>query len=326
MTYRSPLLDLPGAVEADAPDAGIAAHYGSFNHEQRALVEGRASVDLSNRDVLRISGPDRLAYLHSITTQYFEGLQAGREVSALVLDPNGHVEHAFTGIDDGESFVAHTEPGAGPALIDFLDKMRFLMRVEIAPVDDLAVIWSSVGYSVVEVGALGSLGSVAGRWAYDALRIARGEPRFGVDTDAKSIPNELGWIEGAGPVAAVHLNKGCYRGQETVAKIHNLGRPPRRLVMLHLDGSVDRLPAAGSPVSAADDEVIGFVGSSARHYELGPIALAVVKRSTPVDAVLQVDGIPATQEVVVDPGAGLHVRTKLGVDAGERKSLLSGHA
>ena len=79
----------------------------------------------------------------------------------------------------------------------------------------------------------------AGIWAFEALRIARGEPRLGLDTDHKTIPNEAGWI---GP--AVHLDKGCYRGQETVARVHTLGRPPRRLVLLHLDGSVDRLPAS----------------------------------------------------------------------------------
>jgi tRNA-modifying protein YgfZ len=145
-------------------------------------------------------------------------------------------------------------------------------------------------------------GPAAGLWAFEALRIERGEPRFGIDTDHRTIPNEVGWI---GP--AVHLDKGCYRGQETVARVHTLGRPPRRLVLLHLDGSENRLPPAGSPVSL-DGRDVGFVGSSARHHELGPIALALVKRNVAVDATVEVDSMPATQEVLVDPEVGLHVR------------------
>lgn len=326
MTYRSPLLDLPGAVAADAPDAGIAAHYGSFNQEQRTLSAGKGFVDLSNRDVFRVSGPDRLTYLHSVTTQYFDGLEPGKQVSALILDPNGRVEHAFVGVDDGESFLAHTEPGAGADLIGFLDRMRFLMQVETVPVTDLAVVWRPEGEGrfelTADLAAYGAQhGPAAGLWAYEALRIARGEPRLGIDTDAKAIPNEMGWID-----SAVHLDKGCYRGQETVAKIHNLGKPPRRIVRLHLDGSVDRLPERGAAVSVAGAEgEVGFVGSSARHFELGPIALALVKRGVDVDAGLVVDGIPASQDVIVDPGVGLHVRANLGVDQGARKSLLSGH-
>jgi folate-binding protein YgfZ len=147
-------------------------------------------------------------------------------------------------------------------------------------------------------------------WAFEALRIARGEPRFGLDTDHRTIPNEVGWIAES-PWNAVHLDKGCYRGQETVARVHTLGRPPRRLVLLHLDGSENRLPAAGSAVSH-DGRDIGFVGSSARHHELGPIALAMVKRNVGLDVVLDVDGIPASQEVVVDPEVGLHARPRLG--------------
>jgi folate-binding protein YgfZ len=127
-----------------------------------------------------------------------------------------------------------------------------------------------------------------------------------VDTDHRTIPNEMGWI---GP--AVHLEKGCYRGQETVARVHTLGRPPRRLTLLHLDGTENRLPPQGSDV-LWDGKAVGFAGSSARHHELGPIALGLLKRNVPVDAPLTVDGIPAGQEVLVDPEVGLHVRPKLG--------------
>ena len=142
-------------------------------------------------------------------------------------------------------------------------------------------------------------------WAYEALRIAAGVPRIGLDTDHRTIPNEIGLLG-----VAVHLDKGCYRGQETVARVHTLGRPPRRLVRLHLDGSVDALPAPGAALES-DGRAVGFVGGSARHFELGPIALGMIKRNVPVDAPLIVDGIAASQDPLVDPEIGLHVRPKL---------------
>ena len=122
----------------------------------------------------------------------------------------------------------------------------------------------------------------AGTWAWEALRVAAAVPRIGHETDHRTIPQEVGWVP-----AAVHLDKGCYRGQETVARVHNLGRPPRRLVQLHLDGSADRTPSVGDPVLASAREV-GRITSIALHHELGPVALAVVKRSVPVDAELVV--------------------------------------
>jgi folate-binding protein YgfZ len=189
--------------------------------------------------------------------------------------------------------------------------MRFMMRVEVELVtDEVAVVWEPGGYALVPRPALVEYAAArdpaCGLWAFEALRIAKGEPRLGFDTDHRTIPNEVGWI---GP--AVHLDKGCYRGQETVARVHTLGRPPRRLTLLHLDGSVDALPARGADV-LLEDRKVGFVGTSARHYELGPIALAVLKRSTAIDGPLLVDGIAASQEVLVDPEVGLHVRPRLG--------------
>ena len=317
----SPLLDLPGAVAGDGVDAPVAAHYGSLYGEQRALAAGEGFVDLSHRDVVRISGPDRLTWLHSLTSQFFEGLEPRRWTGALILSPNGHVEHAFVGVDDGESFTAHTEPGAAAALVTFLDRMRFMMRVEVADVTaELAVTWRPRGVPAEQVGwydgyelvpreqltaYADAAGPAAGHWAFEALRIARGEPRLGLDTDGRTIPNEVGWV---GP--AVHLEKGCYRGQETVARVHTLGRPPRRLTLLHVDGSENRLPTVGAELSHGG-RVIGRVGTSARHHELGPIALALVKRNVPVDATLEVEGLVVAQEVVVDPEDGLHVRPKL---------------
>ena len=316
-TPVSPLLALPGAVFGDAPDNGVAAHYGSITAEQRRLVEGATFVDLSHRDVVTISGPDRLTWLHSLTTQFLENLAPGIATEVLLLSPQGRIEHGFSGIDDGETFWAHTEPGAGAALVAFLDRMRFMMRVEVA---DVSAQWAVIGlpgltWRLVPRATLADLpaelGDPVGLWAWEALRIEAGLVRVGLDTDDRTIPNEAGLLG-----VAVHLDKGCYRGQETVARVHTLGRPPRRIVLLHLDGSVDHLPPHGAEVTLTagpgeEPKIVGFVGTAARHHELGPIALAMVKRNVPVDATLLADGVAAAQEVLVDPEAGLHVRPVL---------------
>ncbi len=300
----------PGAVPGDPPDEQVAGHYGDPFREQRCLEDGEGVVDMSHRGVVRVSGPDRLSWLHSLTTQHLTALRPGEATEALLLSPHGHIEHALYLVDDGEATWMHVEPGAAPALVGFLDRMRFLLRVD---VEDLsagyAVLWTpldrDLGAPVVRRGLLGvehllprdAVAGVSGPWAgllaYEALRVAARRPRVGFETDHRTIPHELGWLE-----SAVHLQKGCYRGQETVARVHNLGRPPRRLVFLHLDGSEVDLPPHGAPVELAGRPV-GFVGTAARHFELGPIALALVKRNTPVDADLVTTGIAAAQEVVV---------------------------
>ena len=310
----SELLALAGAVEADAPDDGVAAHYGALAHEQRRLEAGDGFVDLSNRDVVSITGPDRLTWLHALTSQDFESLEPGQPTEALLLSPQGHLEYAFSAVDDGETVLLHTEPRAGEGLVEFFERMKFMSRVDIALRPDLAVLGlPGLATAVVPRSRLSAVparhGQPSGLWAWEALRIAAGIPRIGRDTDHRTIPNEVGLLG-----RSVHMEKGCYRGQETVARVHNLGRPPRRLVLLHLDGSADRLPAEGSPVglAGAPDASVGFVGTSARHHELGPIALALVKRNVDPAVTLVVDGIAATQEPIVDPEVGLHVRPSLG--------------
>ncbi len=219
------------------------------------------------------------------------------------------------------------------SLVAFLESMRFMLRVEPEDLTGQFAVLTLVGTQARNVTPAGvaSLASplgvdllvprgrvsetaaelvgrgarLAGMWAFEALRIAAHHPRLGLDTDHRTIPHEVGWIG-----SAVKLDKGCYRGQETVARVHNLGHPPRRLVMLHLDGSVDRLPAHGDQVEL-DGAVVGFVGSAARHHELGPIALGLVKRTTPVEAELLAGGVAAAQEVVVPPDAGANVKIAL---------------
>jgi folate-binding protein YgfZ len=329
---------LPGAVQAGWPDEGVAAHYGDPLREQRATEESAGVVDRSNRGVVRITGPDRLSWLHSLTTQALDGLAPGASAQALVLSPNGHVEHHLTLTDDGTATWLHVEPGTAAALVEFLESMRFMLRVEVADVSGDHAVLTVLGPGAGDIAAgldgvrasvnPGPFGTIdlivardrlpdaagdlvrrgaaaAGMWAFEALRIAAHVPRLGLDTDHRTIPHEVGWID-----AAVRLDKGCYRGQETVARVHNLGHPPRRLVFLNLDGSEDRLPGHGDPVEL-DGATVGFIGSAARHYELGPIGLALVKRTVPVDATLLAGGVPAAQEVIVPPDAGANVKVTL---------------
>ena len=132
-------------MSGDGIDAPVAAHYGSFNGEQRTLAGGDGFVDLSHRGVIRVSGPERLTWLHSLTTQHLESLPPGVATAGLVLSPNGHVEHAFYGVDDGEAFTAHVEPGEAAPLAAWLDRMRFMTRVEVEDLtEDLAVAWRPV--------------------------------------------------------------------------------------------------------------------------------------------------------------------------------------
>jgi hypothetical protein len=335
----SPLLARPGAVEDEGPDAGVAAHYGDPLREQRLLEEGLAVVDLSHRGVVTVSGPDRLSWLHSMTTQQLTGLAPRVSRESLVLSPKGHVEHDLHLVDDGETTWVTTEPGTAPALVAWLDSMRFMLRVEVA---DVTAEWAVLGepsaaeslpgeplawrdpwpdlvgdtaaYGPVEghpatgrawrevlvprAGLADAAGDrpLAGAWAAEALRVAAWRPRLGFETDHRTIAHEVDWLR-----TAVHLHKGCYRGQETIARVHNLGRPPRRLVFLHLDGSGHTLPARGAELYAAAERPVGHLTSVARHHELGPVALALVKRSTDPTATLVADGVSAAQEVVVAP-------------------------
>jgi len=335
----SPLLSRPRAVAGEGVDAAVAAHYGDPLREQRLLVEGMAAVDLSHRGVLTIAGPDRLSWLHSITTQMLTGLAARTSAETLVLSPKGHIEHDLHLVDDGETTWVTVEPGTAGALKTWMDSMRFMLRVEVRDVSaEFAVVgepvraettlgeplaWNDpwpllVGDTAAYSAAVdpaqhpgsnrpwrelivprdqleAAIGDrpMAGMWAAEALRVAAWRPRLGFETDYRTIPHEIDWLR-----TAVHLHKGCYRGQETVARVHNLGRPPRRLVFLHLDGSGHTLPERDAEVEV-DGRVVGRLTSVARHHELGPIALAVIKRNTSLDAACTIAGLSANQEEIV---------------------------
>jgi tRNA-modifying protein YgfZ len=328
----SPGVSLPAAVAAVGIDSGIAWHYGDPLREQRILETAAGVIDRSNRPVLAISGPDRLPWLHSICSQHVSNLADGESTEALVLSPHGHVEQHWQLTERDDTVWLDVEPGMADDALGYLEKMRFLKRVEPSEVsDEWAVIglvgpaadavlvaaghtppttraiaalpaggfarrtpWGDVDLVVPrarladEITGLVAAGAApAGLWAYDAKRVEARRPRLRFETDHRTIPHEVGWID-----TAVHLDKGCYRGQETVARVQNLGRPPRRLVLVHLAGESDVLPDVGTSVELAGRSV-GFLGTAVQHHELGPVALAVIKRSIPDDAELTVAGSSA---------------------------------
>ncbi|MFS0910211.1 folate-binding protein YgfZ [Microbacterium sp. 179-I 3D2 NHS] len=344
--------NVSGAVTGET---GI-AHFGDPFREQRRLAAGEAVVALSDRTAIAVSGPERLGWLDSITSQSVGRLSAGDSTELLVLDPQGRVEHAAGVVDDGTATWLIADAADAEALAAWLTRMKFRtqatveVRADIVLVgfvdggtaaravhaaasarDRVPLVWEdpwqhvAVGghqYSEVvdhpgaslawrvallDADAAGALESslepaaTAGLLAAEALRIAAWRPRWSAEVDERSLPHESDWLR-----TAVHLNKGCYRGQETVAKVHNLGHPPRRLAALHLDGSDAVLPAAGDPVFAGDDEV-GHLTSVARHHEDGPIALAILARRAPDgDLLVRAEGgdIAAAQQVIVPADAG----------------------
>ncbi len=351
-SYASPLLSLPGAVDSEGVDAGVAQHYGGPFPEQRALEEGRAFTDLSNADVVVVTGVDRLKLLNLLSTQLVEDLRPGTSTELMTLSPTGHIENAVGLFDDGEAAWVFADVGFGQPLVDFLLSMRFMMRVEAQVRDDLArvggygaagselasvalrgagdvpVVWedpwprtaaTSATYgpadpdhpafgqqrylaAVAKDGLLEAARTLseagvqpAGMAAWEAARVGQWRPRPAGEVVERALPHELDWLR-----TAVHLHKGCYRGQETVAKLINLGRPPRRLALLYLEGPVDELPVHGDAVKLGE-RAVGVVTSAVRHFEDGPLALALLRRNVAPDAVLSIGNFQASQEEIVTP-------------------------
>ncbi len=333
----NPLLALPGAVASEPPDEGVPAHHGDPLAEQRAMDRSAAVIDRSNREIIAVTGEDRLSWLHLLLTQHVSELPAGAGTETLVLDLNGRVLHHAVLSHVGDTVWLDMEPGTGTALLDYLRSMVFWSKVEPRDAGGELALLSLVGpdtpgvlaragatpvpeqpYASVALPGGGLVrrmpalcpaserstssaadllvpraeltdwwlrlrkagAAAAGTMAYEALRVGALRPRLGQDTDERTIPHEVGWIE-----SAVHLAKGCYRGQETVARVANLGQPPRRLVLLHADGGDEELPSAGDPVTLGT-RTVGRVGTAVLHHELGGVALALVKRTVPVEAEL----------------------------------------
>ena len=354
-------------------------HFGNPLREQALLAQGQAWAWLS-RDVVEVSGADRLGYLTTVSSQVLTDLENdGQSRQVLFLDANGHILYAALAVSalvpapaeqaaPGEqSVLLLVDAGCGDGLAQLLNSRRFMLRVQAQVRPDLQVA-GAIGDGVQKLadvvknlvttwhdpwpgitpggstyftgarhpGANYRAGGVVvaleagqaapgqeqasgqeaapgqatgltqvGELAWEALRIEAGLPRWVREVDARAIPNELDWLR-----TGVHLNKGCYPGQETIARTVNLGRPPRRLVQLQLAGWQGQLPEVGARVylPVGDNpagKAVGTITSVARHWELGNIALALVRRGVPAQAELAVDledGYEsASQELLVDP-------------------------
>ncbi|MFM6971632.1 MAG: YgfZ/GcvT domain-containing protein [Rhodoluna sp.] len=323
-------------------------HFGNPLIEQRNLAEGKAAVNLGPRGVIAVSGEDRLEWLHSLLSQNLANIETGQSAEALLLDPQGHIEQVIHFIDDGDASWLIVEAESKQALIDWLIKMIFRKKVSVLDrSEDFVVIghmglgldqaevsngtpliWVDPWPGVVAGGVRYSMNrpaswhwteslvpreklvetladyEPAGTASAEALRIAAQRPRQLTEVDDKALPHEFDWMS-----TAVHMSKGCYRGQETVAKVHNLGHPPRRLTFLHLDGSGHFLPERGDEIFVSgDDRSRGKITSVGQHFEMGPIALALLSRAVPEGAALVVRSqhgdIDATQDVIVPASAG----------------------
>ncbi|MEY4320281.1 MAG: hypothetical protein RLZZ471_222 [Actinomycetota bacterium] len=326
-------------------------HFDNPLVEQRDLLSGKRIVVLDDRAVIRVTGEDRLTWLNAMLSQSVLNLKPGDSAEGLLLDAQGRIEHDVHVIEDRESSWLIVLAEHSEKLLKWLDLMIFRSKVSVAP-SDFAVVgsfgsgvsnlvwkdkWSnepvgSVRYaqrsdepwdffeSLVSPQELTQLledSTQAGTLALEALRVAAHRPWQPNELDDKTLPHELDWLS-----SAVHLTKGCYRGQESVAKVHNLGHPPRRIVLLHLDGSGHALAEAGDQVFVSGTEnSIGRITSIGQHFELGPIALAVISRNVDEKAALFVrtefGEIAANQETIVPPTAGMAANL-----AEKRKNLL----
>jgi len=324
--------------------AGVAWHYGDPLGEQRAAHDGGIVVDRSHRRVLKVSGPDSAGFLNNLLSQKVDDAPDGFAASALDLDIQGHILHHADLVRVGGDFYLDLPDAQAVTFADFLRRMIFWSQVEVDDTD-LAVLtllgpalvdapadrgvptlaartvgWGGIARRdlLVEradlpaaVDALVNGGAtLAGLMAFTAERVRALEPELAADLDDRSIPHEVpAWIGRGDHAGAVHLEKGCYRGQETVARVENLGRSPRLLVMLQLDGSAPETPTPGTAITATGGgRAVGRLGTVVHDCDYGPVALALVKRSA-LDGQLLIGDVAA----MVDPSS---IPTEEGEKAG----------
>ncbi len=311
MSYVSPLLDRPGAAvlpeESLVDLEGVAWHYGNPLVEQRAAHSGSAIIDRSHRRVIAVSGEDAAGFLNNLLSQKLDDVPAGYSAQALDLDVQGRILHAADITRAGDTFYLDLPADQFESLLAFLQAMIFWSQVTVAEADlamvtvlgaplqlehaaftrvvdwrgvprqDFAVERTQLATAVGQLEAQG--GQLVGLMAYTAERVRACEPELGADLDDKAIAHEVPhWIGRGKHPGAVHLDKGCYRGQETVARVENIGRSPRLLVLLHLDGSAPTRPVPGADITAGGRRV-GRLGTVIDDCDFGPIALGLVKRS-----------------------------------------------
>ena len=293
------ILSPEGRVEhwAGASDDGEALHL----IVERSDLSGFVAFLDSMRFALRVSIDQR-------DVAVFSSVRAGANTPEAVAALPGHLwtwEDPWPGVVEGGAayFQGERHPGARTPMMLHAVSRQAADEFEAAWLADGAASGAAEAHAAPSSAPPGAPSSTpspaggkrrrAGYLAWEAMRIAAWKPRLGRETDARAIPPEVDWLR-----TAVHTAKGCYRGQETIARVINLGRPPRRLTYLQLDGSRGDLPAPGTPITVGGRQV-GVITSSARHADEGPIALALIARAVPVSTVFDIDGVAAAQEEIV---------------------------
>ena len=293
------ILSPEGRVEhwAGASDDGEVLHL----IVERSDLSGFAAFLDSMRFALRVSVAER-------DVAVFSSVRAGANTPEAVAALPGHLwtwEDPWPGVVEGGAayFQGERHPGARTPMMFHAVSRQAADEFEAAWLADGAASGAAEAHAAPSSAPPGAPSSTpspaggkrrrAGYLAWEAMRIAAWKPRLGRETDARAIPPEVDWLR-----SAVHTAKGCYRGQETIARVINLGRPPRRLTYLQLDGSRGDLPAPGTPITVGGRQV-GVITSSARHADEGPIALALIARAAPVSTVFDIDGVAAAQEEIV---------------------------
>ena len=293
------ILSPEGRVEhwAGASDDGEALHL----IVERSDLSGFVAFLDSMRFALRVSVAER-------DVAVFSSVRAGANTPEAVAALPGHLwtwEDPWPGVVEGGAayFQGERHPGARTPMMFHAVSRQDADEFEAAWLAGGAASGAAEAHAAPSSAPPGARSSTpspaggkrrrAGYLAWEAMRIAAWKPRLGRETDARAIPPEVDWLR-----TAVHTSKGCYRGQETIARVINLGRPPRRLTYLQLDGSRGDLPAPGTPITVGGRQV-GVITSSARHADEGPIALALIARAVPVSTVFDIDGVAAAQEEIV---------------------------
>ena len=293
------ILSPEGRVEhwAGASDDGEALHL----IVERSDLSGFVAFLDSMRFALRVSVAERDVVV-------FSSVRAGANTPEAVAALPGHLwtwEDPWPGVVEGGAayFQGERHPGARTPMMFHAVSRQDADEFEAAWLAGGAASGAAEAHAAPSSAPPGARSSTpspaggkrrrAGYLAWEAMRIAAWKPRLGRETDARAIPPEVDWLR-----TAVHTTKGCYRGQETIARVINLGRPPRRLTYLQLDGSRGDLPAPGTPITVGGRQV-GVITSSARHADEGPIALALIARAVPVSTVFDIDGVAAAQEEIV---------------------------
>jgi len=306
--------------------------------DQRHLVDGTAAVRV-DAGIVRVTGPDRFDVLNATLSQDLRGLVVGDSRDALELDGQGRIQHSVHVLESPDGTLLLVPGATGAEFAAWLDGRIFMEDVHAVDASAEFSVWGGSRafgdlawvdpWPAITTGGVTYGDEKVPDWSWvetllpagarppvdvvdaslvDPIRVVAGRPAM-AEVDARSLPHELDWLR-----TAVHLSKGCYPGQETVAKIHNVGHPPRRLVRLHLDGSDSIFVEAGNPVWC-DGEVVGAVTTAGNHFEDGPVALAIIKRNVDVAAELTVvfDDYPvaATQQVLVPPSAGATAAERL---------------